>query len=251
VVVGLTDEDKAATEKYIEETQWKAVVAFESGLPSMKAFGFNGFPSAALIDPKGKIVWAGHPAGLKEKDIEDNLAGVKLGGASGGLKLDAELPKAHAETAKKLAKGDLGQGHAALVQALGGKSLTDADRATLEAVKADVENLLQSETAAAQAAFEEGRLFDADAGWKRIAKHFQGHEAAKTAATKSAELAKDKTLANEVEAGRRIAKAVDFANAENKPKAIAALKELLASPYRDTKEAARAKTMLDELSNTK
>ena len=42
----------------------------------MAAAGRNGIPSAFLIDKKGMIAWIGHPLELKEKTIDDVLAGT-------------------------------------------------------------------------------------------------------------------------------------------------------------------------------
>src|SRR5262245_52516827 len=42
----------------------------------MKAAGQNGIPCAFLVDKKGTIAWIGHPAKLKESDIESLLAGT-------------------------------------------------------------------------------------------------------------------------------------------------------------------------------
>ncbi len=41
----------------------------------MEAAGQNGIPTAFLIDTKGNIAWIGHPMAMKEKAIEDVLAG--------------------------------------------------------------------------------------------------------------------------------------------------------------------------------
>jgi thiol-disulfide isomerase/thioredoxin len=41
----------------------------------MEAAGRNGIPSAFLVDTKGRIAWIGHPMQLKDKVIEDVLAG--------------------------------------------------------------------------------------------------------------------------------------------------------------------------------
>jgi len=42
----------------------------------MAAAGRNGIPSAFLVDKKGNIAWIGHPMELKEKTIDDVLAGT-------------------------------------------------------------------------------------------------------------------------------------------------------------------------------
>ena len=41
----------------------------------MTAAALDGIPSAFLVDPKGLVAWIGHPMQLKEKVIEDVLAG--------------------------------------------------------------------------------------------------------------------------------------------------------------------------------
>jgi hypothetical protein len=42
----------------------------------MEAAGLESIPSAFLVDTKGVIAWIGHPMELKEKVIEDVLAGT-------------------------------------------------------------------------------------------------------------------------------------------------------------------------------
>lgn len=42
----------------------------------MAAAGRNGIPSAFLVDTKGKLAWIGHPMQLKDRVIEDVLAGT-------------------------------------------------------------------------------------------------------------------------------------------------------------------------------
>jgi hypothetical protein len=42
----------------------------------MEAAGQNGIPTAFLIDTTGHVAWIGHPMTLKEKTIEDVLAGT-------------------------------------------------------------------------------------------------------------------------------------------------------------------------------
>jgi peroxiredoxin len=74
VVVGVTGEPEDATEQFVQTTGARFAVAYEPGLESMRAFGFKGFPSAALVGKGGKIVWKGHPMALDAKVIEQNLA---------------------------------------------------------------------------------------------------------------------------------------------------------------------------------
>ena len=36
----------------------------------------TGYPSAALVNPKGVVVWQGHPSGLQKDKLENHLAGA-------------------------------------------------------------------------------------------------------------------------------------------------------------------------------
>jgi hypothetical protein len=206
VVVGVTSEPKSPTIKFIEDTGWKATVVIEKNNATMRAYAFKGYPSAALVSPDGKVVWTGHPSTLRDKDIEKNLVGVRMNDKRAGtLYVDAELPGKYKNIAKKLASGKLGDGLKALQGAL--KKCSQNDKASLEDAVQAVEKLAEDELAKAEQAGEEGRWFDAQTAWKRLAKHYPGHEAGKTAKGKLQELKKDKSLKPELEAGKRIAKA--------------------------------------------
>ncbi len=74
VVVGVTGEPEQPTEQFVQSTGARFAVAYEPSLASMYAFGFKGFPSAALVGRRGKILWKGHPMALDGKLIERELA---------------------------------------------------------------------------------------------------------------------------------------------------------------------------------
>jgi hypothetical protein len=247
VVLNITGEPESETKKYIEETGLKSPVVFEKGLASMKEFGFEGFPSSALVDPKGKVVWTGHPGGLTEKIIEEHLVGVTLGPPSDKLTIDCELPKKYAATAKLLSSGKLGEGRNALATAIAAKDLKEADKAPLETAAADVDKFIEQEVATADAAYAEKRYFDAQACWKRISAACRGHQAGKTADQKLADLAKDASLKKEIEAGGRIAEAQKLSAAGKTKQAISLLSGLSENHLKDTEEAKRAKALAEEM----
>ena len=247
-VVGVTGEPKGPTEKYLESTGAKMAVIFEPGLASMKEFGFGGFPSSALINPKGKVVWTGHPAGLTAKIIEKNIAGARTGLRPGStLSVEAKLPKKWSGVAKKLAKGKLGAGLKALEKAID-KGAAGYDGELLGKALETVRSVLKGTQESASSAYDEGRFADAEANWELIKKHFAGHPAAKEASNKIRDLKKNKEIALELDAGRRIRKAMNLSNAGKTKKAIKALKALIKTGrLSQTKEASRAKTLLEEL----
>ncbi len=246
LAIGVTSEPEGPTKGFMESTSAKMAVAFEPGLKSMKAYGFTGFPSSALVSPKGVVVWTGHPSSLTEKIIEDNLVGVVMN-SSGKLTVDVELPKKYSAIVKQLEKGDLGEGMKALDAAIAAQSVSETDKTALEAAKSATQNVLDEETKAVDAAVTEERWHDATLGWKRIATHFKGHEAAKVADTSAADVLKDPAKKKELEAGQRIADAQKAAAAGKKKEALGILDNLGTGYLKDTKEAARAKTVADEI----
>jgi hypothetical protein len=252
VILAITGEPESETKKFIEETKLAAPVVFEKTADgkvpeSMKAFGFEGLPSSALIGPKGEVLWTGHPSGLTEKIIEEHLAGVKPPAPSAKLAIECDLPKKYAPTAKMLSSGRVGEGRNALAKALEAKDLKEGDKPQLEAAVAEVDALIERELLAATTAASEKRYFDAQAAWKRISAACRGHDAGKTADTKLAELGKDAALKKEIEAGARIAEAQKLAEAGKTKQALGVLTALGDGYLKDTEEAKRAKALAEEL----
>ncbi len=247
-VVGVTGEAEEPTLGYISETKTKAIIAYESKeLPSMKAYGFSGFPSAALVGADGKVVWTGHPSALNDKLIEKALAGVKPGPLSDGLMMDVELPKKYAAIEKQLNGGKIGDGYKALAAALAAPGVNDSDRSALEAAKKQVDELGTAELKKAELANMEKRLFDAQVGWKRISTQMPGTDAGRIADGLLAELAKNAEAKRELEVGQRIADAQKLAAAGKAAAAASALSSILEGPMKDTVEAERAKKLLAEI----
>jgi len=61
VIVSLTDEPKETVEPFVKEMGMTYAVG--GGSLTGRAYGVSGIPSAAIVDPAGKIVWQGHPMG--------------------------------------------------------------------------------------------------------------------------------------------------------------------------------------------
>jgi hypothetical protein len=224
LAIGVTSEAEGPTKGFMEQTSAKMAVAYEPSLKSMKAYGFNGFPSSASISPKGVVVWTGHPSSLTEKIIEENLVGVVMN-ASGKLTVDADLPKKYASIAKQLEKGDLGEGMKALDAALAGDKVADADRAALEAAKEQVNAVLEEGEEGDRNRRRRRTLVRRDRGLEAPSRpDFKGHEAAKAGGNRrSRDVAKDPAKKKELEAEQRIAEAQKAAAAGKKKEALAIL----------------------------
>ncbi|MCB9834057.1 MAG: redoxin domain-containing protein [Planctomycetes bacterium] len=249
-VLCVTAEPKAPTEKFIEDTKLTASVALLSqGTNSalMQFYGAKGYPSSALVDPKGKVVWTGHPGGLNGKIIEEHIGGARVGNADGGLSVDVELPRKWASAAKSLQKGDIGRGLVALDKALADQGLAESDRETLEKAQAEARALFESGWNTVETAAGEKRYYDALAGLEPLVKHYKGHEFGDRATARQKELKGNKELKDEIEAGRRIAGALEDLAAEKADKARRSLEGILSGPLKETEEAKRAQRILDEM----
>lgn len=71
VVVALSFEDSSKVRPYV--AQKGIPYAAASGTTSSAAYGVHGYPSSFVINPEGKIVWAGHPMGGLAQAVEAAL----------------------------------------------------------------------------------------------------------------------------------------------------------------------------------
>ena len=246
VVVGVTSEPVTPTEKFIETTKSTMIVAYTKGQKATQDFGVSGYPSSVLVGPKGTVVWSGHPSRLTKKIVEQNLSGVSLVAPS-PFELDIELPKAHKSIVTKLSKGDLGYGLVAIDKALGRSSLKDEDRDALTAARELVLGRLKDVVASIDESREAGRYADAEVSLEQIVKHFKNHESGKIAREELTALKRDADLRDELEAGRRIIKAQGFLADGQTKRSVSALKSVAKGRLEGTREAERARKLLDEI----
>jgi len=75
-VLAITHEGKSDTEKWVKDKDARYAYAYDTSSRLMSEFGFTGLPSAMLIDATGVVRWTGHPASIRESDIESALAGA-------------------------------------------------------------------------------------------------------------------------------------------------------------------------------
>lgn len=245
-VILVSKEDPQALLDFARETILRAPIAIEPGLKSYDLYGFESFPSAAAVNPDGKIGWIGHPLSFTSTEASMRLRVVKSPvplDQKLGLKL--ALPKAHAAIAKLAADGSLGEAHAALAAAEGAKDASEEDVMYFVEARKAVEALLEFETACAERADETKRLREAEKLWNRIAVHFGGMRGTDRAKERSEELAKDPKATLEREAEARFTHAQALAKEGKTAQAQKILDEILGGPLKDT-EAARGAAALKE-----
>ena len=73
IIIGITGDSRSMVKKFMKTTPISYSVATDSRNKMSKLLGIKGIPHAFLIDKDGKIIWEGHPASLKESDIEKIL----------------------------------------------------------------------------------------------------------------------------------------------------------------------------------
>jgi hypothetical protein len=74
-IIGVTDEPKGDTEKWIETKGAKYAYGYDKGGALARFFGVAGIPHVALIDANGVIVYAGGAGGYTQEQLRQATAG--------------------------------------------------------------------------------------------------------------------------------------------------------------------------------
>jgi hypothetical protein len=161
VVVGVTNEPESLVKKHVEKFGMEFPVARVRGESADGPYGIRGFPSAFLIDPRGRIAWAGHPGNLEESEIQKHFARV--------VYVAPLADERYAKINAALAKREYGKAHAALDKALAQAPGDAALSSALASIQAGAKVLAEDAAAAAQTGqygfaaelhAEAARLFD-------------------------------------------------------------------------------------------
>jgi len=72
-VVGISREDAATVQAFLQEVPMKYPVALDPKLRYVSALNVNAIPQAFLVNREGKVVWDGDPTTLTDADIEKVL----------------------------------------------------------------------------------------------------------------------------------------------------------------------------------
>ncbi|MCP3915495.1 MAG: redoxin domain-containing protein [bacterium] len=152
-VIGVTGESKGQTEPWVEKHSMRYAYAYDKGLAGMSKLGMSGFPSAALIDASGTIVWQGHPSSLTDAIVEQHIVGALPTPAF-------EWPKAAKGVRKAFLKDQLGKALEAAAK-MGDEG---------EDVHAAIQGVIESRTAQVERLFEEGDFLAVEETGEKTAK---------------------------------------------------------------------------------
>lgn len=75
-VLAITPEGEKLTEDWIEDKGARYAYAYDKSGKLMRELGQSGFPSAALVDPGGRVIWTGHPASIRGRQVEEAIRGA-------------------------------------------------------------------------------------------------------------------------------------------------------------------------------
>ena len=150
-MLGVTgnDEDHDKTEAWVKELGVEYPYAYFKDQALSKATEHTAYPHSALIDPKGVIVWTGHPSELSKGLIEQHIKGASKVISYG-------WSEAFHPVAKSVAKREFA------------KALGEVDKAAAKAVeeatkvKAAVLAMLDGELAGMNKALEAGDFYAAN-----------------------------------------------------------------------------------------
>ena len=204
---------------------------------SAEKFDIKGFPSAFLIDPKGKIVASGRPT---EQQIEEALKDARIA---------PELPKALASVEPSLKKEKYAEARAKLVALQAGGTLTaEADKQAADELLKWIDFLAQSGLDSAKMLGERGDWLAATQALEDTIKAFKGLPQALEADTQLKAILADKTKKDEITAAKKLTEArAKQRDKEMKPKEALPLFRAIAKKYENTKAGKTAKKIADEL----
>ena len=235
--MGVTREPATQIKPFIKSKGINYLIAIGNGA----GYETRGIPHAWLIDTKGSIVWEGHPASLKDPQIE---ALVKDYRPWPTLKLGGDLRKASAY----VNGGRLGDGIKELTKFLKKPKddtlVDDAEKALKRLEEFGANNLAEAEEAV-----KKGDYDVVVTNLNLLQKAYKGHDHATTAKARLKELEKDKTTKLEMAAAEIFIKAQKYADIGENRYAMAYLRKITrVKKYADTKMKAKAVVLYEDVS---
>ncbi len=177
-MVGVTDESPELVDKWLARAKPSYPIAILRNAEAFEGFlGVKYFPFCAVIDPEGKLAYAGH-AGEEGKCLDDAL---------GKARKAPLVPKVFARAAKLMQAGDLSKAYIEVRKLQDGGKLPSEDAAYGQEFRVYLEGLASSALAESKTLQEQGFLLQAV---KRI-EPFAAAELAFPSSEDSARLIKD------------------------------------------------------------
>jgi peroxiredoxin len=230
VVIGITNEDPATVAEALKNWKPEFVIARVMGPKTDVAYGVEAFPSAFLIDAKGRIAWSGAPADFDEKLLKGLLAEVVM---------VKPLPAKHRDINEMLERRRLGKAYEAVERGIV-QQPADSD---LARAKSEIASALQRRLDEAKSladASDFGLALDAYDDVARMFTPMPGAQAAEAAADS---IRRDPATKDELAAHAQMKKGEELSARGERDAAIQTWQRLM-ERYPESKAAKRAKVAL-------
>ena len=216
-VIGVTSAGKGPTEGWIKKHGAKYAYGYDTSRALSKFLGVKGIPNAVLVSAAGKVVWQGHPSGLKKEIIAPHLKGAIS-------RPMWEWPKSASSVAKSLKKGSMAKAKKAA------ETLSQKGDAFGGELVASIDALIEGQVNSIKADFEAGRFLQVQEAAKTAKKSLVGLAAADTIAETVKQMKADMTSKKTIAMQRKLRKLTSEAprSARDAQKLIAALRKLKA-----------------------
>lgn len=227
----MSNEASGLLEKHIEKFGIEYPIAKTKGENSERIYGVKGFPSGALVDARGNVVWTGNPGGVPRSKIEELLEETSF------------VPTLDGKEYKKVNKLIAGQDFSKALAALDKQLVKAPEDEQLAKAKADIEALLERKLKQADEAVEAGDYALAVETYGEVQKLFKGLDAADAAKAKQKAVEKDPAAKQELAAWKKMVKG-DEAQALGDFEKAAKVYKGIVKKFSGTKCADRAEAFL-------
>lgn len=235
----MTDEPEAKAKPYAQKNRMEYLVAYGGGA---NGYVTRGIPNAWLVDPNGKIVYAGHPSRITADLIEEHIKGVRL---TPSFELGEGLEKA----SRHLAGAKYGKGVGELQKVIDKNEDSDLV-ARARAAIAEVESYGEKELAAVDGYAEAGYYTEGYAKLQRLASAFKRTSLEERIDAKLDAWKDDDRIQAEIAGEQFIAKAKEqVGNRKYKDAARTLVAVTRGKKFEGTKAQARAQALLDDVMN--
>ncbi len=243
MVLAVSDEGDDLVSKYVDDMGITGV-RVGAGFTGGGTWGVRGYPSAALIDPEGKIAWTGHPSEVTSGRVKKLLQGARpTKGGYLAYPLGREVGPALSSAVKAAEDGKLGKAILAAREAAGDETLEAAAREEAAAVAAEYEAHAELLLGQAEALIEKRAMARGVEVYEALAKALDDTDFGERAARRLKEIGEDDALQAELDADEAYAKAMEAVARRGAKKAIPKF-EAIVKKYEGTAAAERARRWL-------
>jgi len=233
----VTAETPKDTDPWMKSLDGKYAYAYERSGKLMSELGCNGYPSAALVNASGMVIWVGHPASIPNNLIQEAIQGALP-------KPVYEWPASASAAAAALRKKKYADAIAAAAK------IPDADGGP--AIKTALEAVVSGKVEGLKSAREKGDFLTAFESAKALQKELVGLPQAKDADAIADEISTDAQAKKIMAAQKRLReiRGQRLGKKNEREKAIEDLEKMIEG-FPDTYLAKEAKSTLSGLKQKK